>query len=75
MRCFHIQTNQRKLVVLQESVSESGGPVTFTVERSQGVEGNIDVRWEVEAAGRMDLTPSSGSLFFQQVSDQHSIRS
>ncbi|XP_030832667.1 adhesion G-protein coupled receptor V1 isoform X3 [Strongylocentrotus purpuratus] len=57
----------------QESVSESGGPVTFTVERSQGVEGNIDVRWEVEAAGRMDLTPSSGALFFQQGDARKSI--
>ncbi|XP_041464132.1 adhesion G-protein coupled receptor V1-like [Lytechinus variegatus] len=57
----------------QESVSESGGPVTFTVERTQGTQGNIDVRWEVEAAGRMDLTPSSGSLFFQQGDARKSI--
>ena len=52
----------------QDSVSEGGGPVTFTVERTQGTEGNVDVRWEIEAAGASDLTPSSGTLSFQQVS-------
>ncbi|XP_071506649.1 adhesion G-protein coupled receptor V1-like [Diadema antillarum] len=57
----------------QESVSESGGPVTFTVERTQGTQGRVEARWEVEAAGRDDLTPSSGTLVFQQGDSRESI--
>ena len=58
----------------QETVAESQypddpeGEVTFFVERIQGTQGTVEVLWELEPAGRLDLSPTSGTLIFSDVS-------
>ena len=58
----------------QETVTESDysddpeGEVTFFVERIQGTQGTVEVLWELEPAGRQDLSPTSGTLIFNDVS-------
>lgn len=46
-----------------------GGEVSFTVERTQGSQGLVEIFWQLEAGARDDLTPTEGVLRFQEVCD------
>ncbi|XP_070543508.1 adhesion G-protein coupled receptor V1-like isoform X2 [Ptychodera flava] len=64
----------------EESVMESAtnndpnGVVTFVVQRSQGSVGTVQVQWQVEEAGRDDISPSEGTLIFSAGVTQQFIR-
>lgn len=60
----------KRSFVLQQSVAE-GGLASFIVERTQGSVGRVTIEWELEAAGRQDLSPIRGTLLFQGVSCDH----
>ncbi len=52
---------------MSESSGNSSGIAGFTVQRGVGSTGTNIVYWEVESAGRLDLTPASGNLTFMEV--------
>ena len=49
------------------SPSDPNGQVTLIVERSQGTQSTVVVDWALEPLGSTDLSPTQGSLTFQEV--------
>ena len=56
-------------MIESQYATDPEGEVTFFVERIQGTQGTVDVEWELEPAGRFDLSPTSGTLTFTDVSE------
>ena len=47
--------------------SDPSGQVTLIVERTQGSQGVVDVAWILDPLGSQDLSPTQGTLTFQEV--------